>query len=303
MNLDFTSEQEIMNIIVCLNFLPDANIITLEDGRIDQEDLVYMVHPSDLVAVEEAVRIKEETRSGKVILVAVFSPSGERLLRRCLSLGADEAILIDGPNLKNPDGYSLGVVLAECCRTMDFALILCGHGSLESLGGQTGYVIADRLSLPIVSRVTKIDIFPQRNELALEKRLERGYRERVELALPAVLTLEESLNEPRYASLPNTLCALKKKINRMNRENLNFSPKEEESTRPRLKLLHMKNPKPRPKKIFTPDTSLSAEDRIWEIMSGGLNEKNKELFEGSPEDLGLKFVEYLAQIGIETNPR
>jgi electron transfer flavoprotein beta subunit len=292
-----------MNVIVCVNFLPDANIITLDDGRIDEEDLVYTVHPSDLVAVEAAVRIKEEKGLGQVILVSLSSPSAERLLRRCLSLGADEAVLIDAPPFDNPDGYLIGAILARCCRAMDFALILYGHGSWDSLSGQTGYVMAERLSLPIVTRVTKIDIFPERNELAVEKRLERGYRERVELSLPAVLTLEESLNEPRYASLPNMLYALGKEINRMNRENLNFSPEEEELKRPGLKLLHMKKPKPRPKKIFTPDTSLSAEDRMWQIMSGGLDEKNKELFEGSAEDLSSIFVDYLAQLGIKPDQK
>jgi len=288
-----------MNIIVCVNFLPDVNIITLDDGRIDQEDLVYMIHPSDLVAVEAAVGIKEAMGSGSVVLVALSSPSGERLLRRCLSIGADEAILIDDPSFKNPDSFVIGVILAKCCRTMEFDLILCGQGSLESLGGQTGYVIADLLRLPIVSRVTKTDILPGRNELAIEKKLERGYRERLELALPAVITVEESLNEPRYPSLPNMLRGLCKEIKRIKRKDLNFSPEEADLAKSKIELLHMKTPKARPKKIFTPDTNLSAEDRMWQIMSGGLQEKNKALFEGSPEELSQKFVEYLAQLGID----
>lgn len=293
-----------MNIIVCLNFLPDPNIITLDTengGRIHDEDLVYMVHPSDLVAVEEAVRIKEENGSGKVILVALSSPSDERLLRKCLAIGADEAVLINEPNTKNQDGYSIGMLLAAYCRTMDFNLLLCGHGSMDDLGGQSGYVIADLLNLTIVTRITKIDILPGKNSLMAEKRLERGYRERIELSLPAILTLEESLNEPRYPSLTNMLYALEEDIKKIDRQDLNLSPEEQDLTRPRLELLHIKTPKPRPKKIFTPDTSLSAEDRMWQIMSGGLDEKNKnkELFEGSSEDLSSKFMDYLKQLEIE----
>jgi electron transfer flavoprotein beta subunit len=291
-----------MNIIVCLNFLPDVNIIRLDTqngGQIDTEDLVYRVHPSDLVAVETAVRIKEENGSGKVLLFSMASPSGERLLRRCLAMGADEGILMDDPGFKNLDGYSTGVILAKGSRTVDFDLILCGHGALEGLGGQTGYVIAELLSLPIVSRVTRIDIFPERNELAIEKKLEKGYRERMEIPLPAVLTLEESLNEPRYASLPNMLYAQEKEIMTMSREDLNVSPEETEVNEPKTELIHMVTPKPRPKKIFTPDPSLSAEDRMWQIMSGGLDEKNREVFEGSPADLSLKFIEYLNQLGID----
>jgi electron transfer flavoprotein beta subunit len=291
-----------MNIIVCVTFSPDVNIIRLDpknEGRIDTEDLVYTIHPSDLVAVEAAVQIKEQNGSDRVILVALSSPSDERLLRKCIAIGADEAVLLNDPHFKNPDGYSIGAILAMCCRTMDFDLILCGHGALESLGGQTGYVMAELLSLPMVSRVTKIDIFSERNRLAIEKKLERGYRERVEVPLPALLTLEESLNVPRYASLPNMLYAQEKEIKTMNREDLGFSPEEEDLRRPKLERLYMKPPKPRPKKIFTPDTSLSAEDRMWQIMSGGLNEKNKELFDGPPDELSLKFVEYLNQLGID----
>lgn len=291
-----------MNIIVCVNFLPDANIITLDTqdgGRIEEEDLVYTVHPSDLVAVEEAIRLKKESGSGKVILAALSSPSGERLLRRCLSVGADEAVLIDHPDIKNPDGYSGGAILAECCRGMAFDLILCGHGALDSLGGQAGYVIADRLGLPIVSRVTKIGIDTGGGGLRVEKRLERGYRERLELNLPALLTLEEGLNELPYPSLPEVLTALGKEIGRINWKDLHSSPEEKDLARPKLERLHMKTPKPRPKKIFTPDTSLSAEDRMWQIMSGGMAEKNKEMFEGSPEDLSKKFIDYLKQLEID----
>jgi electron transfer flavoprotein beta subunit len=290
-----------MNIIVGLNFLPDANIITMDDGRIDERDLVYMVHPSDLIAVEAAVRLKETNGSGKVSLIALASPSGERLMRRCLSLGADEAILIDYP-VNSPEGLFIGMILAEGCKKMDFNLILCGHGSLDNLGGQTGYVMAEQLNLPIITRVTKLDLLFEKKELILEKKLEKGYREKIMLPLPALLTLEEGLNEPRYSSLPDMLEAQKKGIKTINRGDLNLLPEEEILKRPLVELLHLKTPKPRPKRIFTPDTSLSAEERMWQIMSGGAAEKNnKEIFEGSPDDLSLKFVEYLAQLGINPN--
>ncbi len=290
-----------MNIIVCLHFFPDPNIISFDDGRIDPEDLIYTVHPSDLVAVEAAVSLKETNGSGKVFLIALSSPSAENLIRHCLSLGADEASIIES-SVNNPDGYAIGVLLAAWCRKMDIDLILCGHGSMDNFGGQTGYVIADRLNLPIVSRVTKLDLLIEKKQLVLEKKLEKGYRERIVLPLPALLTLEESLNEPRYSTLPCLLSALKTEIIRIKEKGLNISP-EDTLGQTRVELLNMEKPKARPKRIFTPDTSLSAEDRMWQIMSGGLAEKNKELFEGSPEELSLKFIEYLAQIGIETGPR
>ncbi|MBI4766751.1 MAG: electron transfer flavoprotein subunit beta/FixA family protein [Deltaproteobacteria bacterium] len=285
-----------MNIVVCLHFFPDPNIISFDDGRIDPEDLIYTVHPSDLVAVEAAVSLKEKNGSGKVFLVALSSPAAENLIRHCLSRGADEATLIES-TINNVDGYSMAVLLAAWCRTMNIDLILCGHGSMDNFGGQTGYVMADRLNLPIVSRVTKLDLLMEKKELVLEKKLEGGYRERSVLPLPALLTLEESLNEPRYATLPGLLCAQEAEIRRKKEIELNLTP-EDTPGQARVELLNMKKPKPRPKKIFTPDTTLSAEDRMWQIMSGGLAEKNKECFEGSPEELGRKFLEYLTQLGL-----
>jgi electron transfer flavoprotein beta subunit len=285
-----------MNIVVCLNFFPDPNIISFDDGRIDPEDLIYTVHPSDLVAVEAAVSLKEMNGSGQVFLAALSSPSAENLIRHCLSLGADEATLIES-TINNADGYAVGVLLAAWSRTMNIDLILCGHGSMENFGGQTGYVIADRLNLPVVSRVTKLDWLKEKKELVLEKRREKGYRERIVLPLPALLTLEESLNEPRYATLPGLLSAQEAEIHRIKEIDLNLAP-EDTRGQTRVELLNMKKPKPRPKKIFTPDTSLSAEDRMWQIMSGGLAEKNMECFEGTPEELGRKFLEYLTQLGL-----
>ena len=291
-----------MDIIVCIKPVPDVNIISLTDHgetRIDSDDLVYVVNPSDLVAVEEALRIKEKTGEGKVLIVSMSPPSNERLLQRCLALGADEAIRIWDKHFEHADGHTTGVILAKAIAAQPYDLILSGQKAADTDDGQVGYVIANMLDIPIISSVTKIQVAHQDQKThqdrtaMVEKKLPKGFRERLEVTLPAFLAVEESLNEPRYAGLPELMDSLRKEITQCNMKDLGLSSKEIGKTASKKNLLGISTPKPRPKKIFTPDSSLSAAERMELIMSGGATKKDNELFEGSPETLSVKFVDFL----------
>ncbi|NIR25931.1 MAG: electron transfer flavoprotein subunit beta/FixA family protein, partial [candidate division Zixibacteria bacterium] len=101
-----------MNIIVCIKPVPDISIISLSgDGepQLDRDDLIYMVNQSDLAALELALQIKEQVKEGKVVLVSMTPPSNQRLLRRCLALGADEAICIWDRDLISSDSHITGM--------------------------------------------------------------------------------------------------------------------------------------------------------------------------------------------------
>jgi len=291
-----------MDIVVCVKPVPDVNIISLTDHQetqIDGDDLVYVVNPSDLVAVEEAIRIKEKTGEGKVLLISMSPPSNERALRQCLALGADEAILIWDRHFDHADSHTTGVILAKAIAAQQYDLILSGQKAADTDDGQVGYVIARLLDIPIISCVTEIQVSHKDNTAIVEKKLQRGFRERLEVAFPAFFAVEESINEPRYASLPDLMGSLRKKIKRCDMKDLGLSSKEVGAGACKKKLLDISAPKPRPKKIFTPDSSLSAAERMQLIMSGGVIEKNQELFEGSPETLSVKFVDFLEQLNID----
>lgn len=291
-----------MDIVVCVKPVPDVNIISLTDHgetRIDSDDLVYVLNPSDLVAVEEALRIKEQTGEGRVLIVSMSPPSNERLIQRCLALGADEAICIWDRHFDHTDSLTTGRILAKAIAAQPYDLILSGQKAADTGDGQVGYVIAGVLDIPIISSVTRIQISHQDSIATVEKKLPKGYRERLEVTLPAFLAMEGSLNEPRYASLPDLMDSLRKEIRRFDMKDLGLSSKEAGATACKKRLLGVSTPKPRPKKIFTPDSSLSAAERMQLIMSGGVTEKNNELFEGSPETLSVKFVDYLEQLNID----
>lgn len=287
-----------MNIVVCVKAVPDVNIISLDPNtsHIDNDDLVYIVNPYDMVAVEEAVRIKEKDGVSQVSLVSVAPPSNERLLRRCLAVGADEAMLLWDSAFDNSDSYATAVILAKAIGTLKYDLILCGRKSIDTEAGQVGSIIAEMLDIPSVLRVVNIEVSFSGKEVTVERKLERGNRERIEVMLPVLLSVELGLNEPRYASLPSLMASLRKNIKKYDLRALGLSYEEVGSEGSKTRVIALSPPRPRPKRLFTPDSSLSAAERMRLVMSGGVPKKMENLFEGNPKELSRRFIEFLGQV-------
>ena len=286
-----------MNIAVCVKPVPDTSVVALDPntGLINDDDLVYIVNPYDMVALEEAVRIKERDGTSRVTLISVAPPSAKRLLRRCLAVGADEAMLLWDKRFENSGSYTTGVILAKAIASGQYDLVLCGQKAVDTEAGQVGSVIAERLGIPLVSRVVKIDISPESNKADIESKLEKGNRARIEVFLPTLLTVELDLNEPRYASLPSLIAGLRKDITEYNREALGLSYGEVGSEGTRTSTTALSLPKARPKKIFTPDSHLSAEERLRLVISGGVNQKQSDVLEGDREKIASTVVQFLSE--------
>jgi electron transfer flavoprotein beta subunit len=286
-----------MNIVVCVKPVPDVSIVSLDPktGQIDSDDLVYIVNPYDVLAVEEAVRIKERDGISQVTLMSVAPPSTGRLLRRCLAMGADEAMLLWDNRFDNSDSYATGVILAKAIGSLQYDLILCGQKAVDTEAGQVGSIIAERLDIPLASRVVGIDMSPDGKKVTVESKLEKGNRAQVEVMLPAMLTVELDLNEPRYASLPSMMAGLRKDIKEYKLEALGLSSEEVGREGAKTRTVALSPPKPRPKKVFTPDSSLSAEERLRLIMSGGVTQKQGDLLEGDPGKIASSVVQFLSE--------
>ena len=294
-----------MNIAVCVKPVPDVNIISLDphnEGQIDPYDIIYTISACDMVAVEEAVRIKEKDAAGHVILLSMAPPSTERILRRYAAIGADEAILLWDENFQDSDSYATGATLAKALGSLQYDLVLCGNKAPDTNAGQVGYVIANILGIPIVTGVTSIVVDSKDNKIAVERKLEKGNRERIKINVPTLIAVDEGLNEPRYASLPSFIAALRKDIKRYAMGDLGLSAEAVGARGSKTRSVNMSLPRPRPKKIFTPDSSLSSFERMRLVMSGGVQEKEQEVFEGSPEELSSKFIEFLRQVNILGGP-
>jgi electron transfer flavoprotein beta subunit len=285
-----------MKIIVCVKPVPDFSIISPDPntGLIDPDDLVYIINPYDMVAVEAAVRIKERDGVSQVTLISVAPPSTKRLLRRCSALGADDTKLLWDSRFNNSDSYATGVILAKAIGSLQYDLILCGQKAIDTEAGQVGSVIAARLDLPLVSRVARIDVSPDSKKVNVESKLEKGNRARVEVILPAVLAVEVDLNEPRYASLPSLMTGLRSDIKEYDLKALGLSYDEVGPEGSKTRTVALAPPKPRPKKIFTPDAHLSAEERLRLIISGGVKEKQSDRLEGDPKNIASSVVKFLS---------
>ena len=286
-----------MNIVVCVKLVPDVSIISLDPntGLINNDDLVYVINPYDLVAVEAAVRIKEGDGVSRVTLISVAPPSTKGLLHRGLAIGADEAMLLWDSSFDNPDSYATGVILAKAIGSLQYDLVLCGQKAIDTEAGQVGSVIAERLDIPLASRVVKIDVSLGGKKVTVESKLENVNRAKVEVILPALLTVEVDLNEPRYASLPSLVAGLRQDIKEYDLIAIGLSYEEVAAEGVKTRTVALSLPRPRPKKVFTPDSHLSAEERLRLIISGGVTQKQGDLLEGDPGTIASSVVRFLSE--------
>lgn len=283
-----------MRIVVCIKEVIDVTFpfdLTAESCEPVQDDIFYVVNPADLCALQLALRVKE-TRGGEVVLVALGSPRVQKSLRHCLALGGDRAIQIGDENLK-PDGQVTSFILSKVMEGLAPDLILCGSRSVDKSSGEVGPCLAEYLKLPQVTGVTAIDSAVHEDRIVVERKLERGRRAKLECPLPAVLAVEAGLERPAYAPLPRILDAAGAEITTMDWKSLGIDSRVIQRISSGRRLLRLSLPRPRPKKVFSFDSGLSAEERMELMMSGGLQDTKSDLLQGKPEELADKMAEIL----------
>lgn len=202
-----------MKIAVCMKQVPssEARIQILADrSGVDMTDVEMVVNPYDEYAVEEALRIKEARGGGEVIVVTVGREAAQAEIRKCLAMGADRGLIVQDPALLGGDGLGTARLLASVLRQVEPDLVLCGKLSIDVESDLVAAGVAELLGWAHVSLVTRLEWTAERT-LQAWREIEGG-REQVELALPAVLTVEKGLNEPRYASLKGIMAAKRKPI-------------------------------------------------------------------------------------------
>ena len=262
---------------------------------ISKDDWVQLINPYDLVAVEEALRIKDDL-GAEILLVTLGPLIAEERLRRCWAMGGDKLLQIEVPACDEPDHHQKAIVLADVIAKERPDLILCGQLSLDSNGAQTGARLAARLKMPSVSRVCSLEIEGDLKKLTAARAMESGAREVIRCELPAVLSVQMTLNRPRYPALHNVLRLKQAKIPRTH---IRFD--ENEQFRRKAKRLQtcigFSPPTPRPRKVFSPERQSSAADRIRQLMSGGGQKKETKIHTGQPEALSEKCIEFLEKKG------
>jgi electron transfer flavoprotein beta subunit len=199
-----------MKILVAVKRVVDPNVrirVRPDGSAIDTTDLKTALNPFDEVAVEQAVRLKEAGQATDVVLVSVGPAAAKDTLRAGLALGADRGILIEGPAELEP--LAVARLLAEVVKKQEPALVLLGKQSIDADAAQCGPMLAAMLGWAQVTFASQLQLSGQ--ELHVTRDAESG-SEVVALALPAVVTADLRLAEPRYATLPNVMAARRKPI-------------------------------------------------------------------------------------------
>jgi electron transfer flavoprotein beta subunit len=145
------------------------------------------------------LQIRERAGEGEVVIVSVGDDECEQAMRRCLAMGADRAIRVQAEKVLDP--ISIARAIAEVARDESPDLVLCGVQSSDSVQAATGAALPELLGLPRVAVVTKLAWEPGSNTATVNRELEGGLVDVVEVDTPAVLTIQTGINEPRYATL------------------------------------------------------------------------------------------------------
>jgi electron transfer flavoprotein beta subunit len=216
-----------MNIVVCIRQVPevaDAELeINKEGTEILKEDLVMDINEWDNYAVEEAVRIKE-AHGGKVTVVTLGDEDCEDVLRTALAMGAEEAILINEEGFELSDAAGIAQGLYRAIRDLPFDLLLTGAQCSDDGWAQVGLILAEYLGLPYASLVVRIEI--SEGKMIVHRELESNTVEKVEMPIPAALTIQTGINNPRYVSIMGIQKVRKIEIRETDSEELGLSEEE-----------------------------------------------------------------------------
>jgi len=197
-----------MKIAVCVKQVPDSETrikLAAPAAQLDQSGFTRVLNPTDAYAVEEAVKIKEAGGEVEITAITVGPDTVKETLKKdCLAVGCDKAVIIGDPELFGADETAIATAMAAVIKRDGYDLVLTGIKAIDDDAGQLGVILGEMLDMAHVSTITKLDLGD--GALTAEREIECG-KEVVEASLPAVLTCQKGLNEPRLPSLPNIMKA------------------------------------------------------------------------------------------------
>ncbi|AWY00128.1 electron transfer flavoprotein subunit beta [Marinomonas primoryensis] len=199
-----------MKILVAVKRVIDYNVkvrVKADRSDVDLTNVKMALNPFCEIAVEEAVRLKEQGIASEIIVVSIGSKACQEQLRNALALGADRAIQIEAPD--GPDALSVARLLAKIVEIEQPSLILLGKQAIDSDNNQTGQMLAALLDRPQATFASEIKV--EGEQLLVTREIDGGLQT-LKVTLPAVVTTDLRLNEPRYASLPNIMKAKRKPL-------------------------------------------------------------------------------------------
>jgi len=212
-----------MHIVVCIKQVPDSAQIRVHPvtNTIMRQGVPSVVNPYDLFALEEALRLKDKN-GGRVTALCMGPPQAEDALRKCISFGADDAVLVTDRSFAGADtlatSYALAAAIRQIGREQTIDIVFTGKQTIDGDTAQVGPGIAKRLGLNLltyVSRIAELDL--ENRAIRVERRAEGGVQV-LQTALPCLITMLENTNEMRFAPMGNMIRAARFEVRKWNKE-------------------------------------------------------------------------------------
>jgi electron transfer flavoprotein beta subunit len=223
-----------MKVLVAVKRVVDYNVkirVKADGSGVDTSNVKFTMNPFDESAVEEAVRLKEAGKASEIVVVSMGPPQAQDTIRTALAMGADRGILVGSDAELQP--LAVAKLLKAIIAKESPSLVIVGKQAIDDDSNQTGQMLAALLGWPQGTFASKLVIDGAKAEVTREV---DGGLETISLALPAVITVDLRLNEPRYASLPNIMKAKKKPIDMLSPADLGIDDS------PRLVTLKVEEP-------------------------------------------------------------
>jgi electron transfer flavoprotein beta subunit len=210
-----------MKVLVCAKRVVDSNVkvrIKADGLDVDIEHCKMSLNPFDENAIEEAVKLKEKNLVKEIIAISIGSDKCVETLRTAMARGADRAILIRTPQ-DNIEPLNIAKILKLITHKEQPDLIMLGKQAIDDDANQVGQMLAGMLNYPQGTFISKLEFID--NKILIQREIENGTEE-LELSLPAILTADLHLNQPRFIKLPQLMAAKKKPIEIIDINNLNL---------------------------------------------------------------------------------
>ena len=236
-----------MKILVAVKRVVDYNVkirVKSDGSGVDLANVKMSMNPFDEIAVEEAVRLKEAGIATEVVVVSAGVTQCQETLRTALAIGADRAILVESDADLQP--LAVAKILKALSEKESAQIIILGKQAIDDDSNQTGQMLASLLDIPQATFASKVVIADGKATVTREV---DGGLETISLSLPAVITTDLRLNEPRYVTLPNIMKAKKKTIDIVKPEDLGVD------ITPRLKTLKVEDPPKRSAGVLVADVA------------------------------------------------
>ena len=226
-----------MKILVPVKRVVDYNVkvrVKKDETDVELDNVKMSMNPFDEIAVEEALRLKEKGVANEIIAVSIGLPEVQETIRNALAMGADSGIFVNCVSKLEP--LSVAKILTSICNKIKPDLVIMGKQAIDDDMNATGQMLSAMLNWGQATFASKLEI--QDKKIKVGREIDGGI-ENIEVNLPAIVTTDLRLNEPRYASLPNIMKAKRKPIDEMKVEDLNID------IVPRLEILKVEEPKSR----------------------------------------------------------